>query len=563
VTDDRDKFGELAGLQAALRRVATLVARGVPASEVFATVAEELARALGASNASLWRYESDGAATLISAHDDPLQATTMPVGSRWPLDGENIVARIFDSGRPARMDTHDNAAGWAAARIRELGLHSGVGAPIVVEGRLWGAAVVGSAEPRPFSPDTENRVTDFADLVATAIANADARDALRASRDELHELAELQAALRRVATLVARAVEPSELFKAVAEEMSRHLGAELTALWRYQPDGSAILVATNVDADPHLPVGTRMTLEGENLLAMVLQTGRPARQDSIETDNASGSTVGLIREIGLRTAVGAPIVVDRRVWGMAGLGSTNPDPLPADTEERINDFADLVAIAIANATARDDLIASRARIVAAADDARRRLERDLHDGAQQRLVSLGLQLRLAEGSAPPKLQEQLAGVVSGLTAVSQELQQISRGIHPAILSKGGLGPALKTLARRCPVPVHVDVAVERRLPEPVEVAAYYVVAEALTNAAKYAQASEVNVCAETKGASLDLSIHDDGIGGADSRKGSGLIGLKDRVEVLGGHMQIASHPGSGTSLHVTIPVAADASRRPL
>jgi signal transduction histidine kinase len=563
VTDDRDKFGELAELQAALRRVATLVARGVPASEVFSTVAEELARALGASNASLWRYESDGTATLISAHDDPLQATTMPVGSRWPLDGENIVARIFDSGRPARMDTHDNAAGWAAARIRELGLHSGVGAPIIVEGRLWGAAVVGSAEPRPFPPDTENRVTDFADLVATAIANADARDALRASRDELHELAELQSALRRVATLVARAVEPSELFKAVAEEMSQHLGAKLTALWRYQPDGSAILVATNVDAAPRLPVGTRMTLEGENLLAVVLETGRPARQDSIETDNASGSTVGLIREIGLRTAVGAPIVVDRRVWGMAGLGSTNPDPLPADTEERVSDFADLVAIAIANAAARDDLIASRARIVAAADGARRRLERDLHDGAQQRLVSLGLQLRLAEGSAPPKLQEQLAGVVSGLTAVSQELQQISRGIHPAILSKGGLGPALKTLARRCPVPVHVDVAVERRLPEPVEVAAYYVVAEALTNAAKYAQASEVNVCAETKGASLDLSIHDDGIGGADSRKGSGLIGLKDRVEVLGGHMQIASHPGSGTSLHVTIPVAADASRRPL
>ena len=552
MTDDRDKFGELAELQAALRRVATLVARGVPASEVFSTVAEELARALGASNASLWRYESDGAATLISAHDDPLQATTMPVGSRWPLDGENIVARIFDGGRPARMDTHDNAAGWAAARIRELGLHSGVGAPIVVEGRLWGAAVVGSAEPRPFPPDTENRVTDFADLVATAIANADARD-------ELHELAELQAALRRVATLVARAVDPSELFKAVAEEMSHHLGTGLTALWRYEPDGSAILVATNVDPDPRLSVGTRTTLEGENLLAMVLDTGRPARQDNIDTDNATGSTVGRIREIGIRTAVGAPIVVDGRVWGMAGLGSTSPDPLSADTEARISDFADLVAIAIANAAAREELIASRARIVAAADDARRRLERDLHDGAQQRLVSLGLQLRLAEGSAPPELQEQLAAVVSGLTAVSQELQQISRGIHPAILSKGGLGPALKTLARRCPVPVHVDVAVDRRLPDPVEVAAYYVVAEALTNAAKYAHASEVTVCAETKGVNLDLSIQDDGIGGADSRKGSGLIGLKDRVEVLGGYMQIASHPGNGTSVHVTIPVAADAT----
>ena len=559
----RDKLGELAELQAALRRVATLVARGVPASEVFSTVAEELARTLGASNAALWRYETDGTATLISAHDDPLQATTMPVGSRWPLEGENIVAMISDSGRPARMDTHDNAAGWAAARIRELGLHSGVGAPIVVEGRLWGAAIVACAEPGPFPPDTEHRLTDFADLVATAIANADARDELRASRDELHELAERQAALRRVATLVARGVDPSELFKAVAEEMSHHLGAEVTAVWRYEPDGSAVLVATNVDADPRLSVGARMTLEGENLLAIVLDTGRPVRQDSIDSGNATGSTIKRIREIGIRTAIGAPIVVDSRVWGMAGLGSTSPDPLPADTEERISDFAELVATAIANAAARNELIASRARIVAAADDARRRLERDLHDGAQQRLVSLGLQLRLAEGSAPPELQEQLAGVMSGLTAVSEELQQISRGIHPAILSKGGLGPALKTLARRCPVPVNVDVDVERRLPEPVEVAAYYVVAEALTNAAKYADASEVDVCAKTKGAHLDLSIHDDGIGGADSRKGSGLIGLKDRVEVLGGHMQIASHPGSGTSLHVTIPAAADASGRPV
>ena len=158
---------------------------------------------------------------------------------------------------------------------------------------------------------------------------------------------------------------------------------------------------------------------------------------------------------------------------------------------------------------------------------------------------------------PPELRdvrERLSGVVSDLTTVSSDLQQISRGIHPAILSAGGLGPALKTLARRCPVPVSLAVAVERRLPDPVEVAAYYVVAEALTNAAKYAQASKVTVCAETKGASLFVSVQDDGIGGADSRKGSGIIGLKDRVEVLGGHMQITSRSGDGTSLDITIPV---------
>jgi signal transduction histidine kinase len=251
-------------------------------------------------------------------------------------------------------------------------------------------------------------------------------------------------------------------------------------------------------------------------------------------------------------------VVDEHVWGTAVVGTSRAGPLAADTETQIAEFAELVATAIAAATTHDDLIASRARIVAAADDARRRLERDLHDGAQQRLVSLGIQLRLAEASVPAELQsvtDRLSGIVSGLTAASEELRQISRGIHPAILAKGGLGPALKTLARRCPVPVTLDVAIERRLPESVEVAAYYVVAEALTNTAKYAQPSEVTVCATVRDAALCLSITDDGIGGADSRNGSGLIGLTDRIGALGGRLQITSPPGSGTSLHATIPLA--------
>src|SRR5258705_282689 len=207
--------------------------------------------------------------------------------------------------------------------------------------------------------------------------------------------------------------------------------------------------------------------------------------------------------------------------------------------------------------AHAELTASRARIVAAADDARRRLERDLHDGAQQRLVSLGLQLRIAEASVPSELQplrEQISDIVDGLVGVSAEVQEISRGIHPAILSKGGLGPALKTLARRSTVPVELDLAVDRRLPESAEVAAYYVVAESLTNAAKHARASQVTVRAEAGDANLHLWIRDDGIGGADSANGSGLTGLIDRVEAVGGKMAISSQPGSGTSLLVEIPV---------
>lgn len=273
-------------------------------------------------------------------------------------------------------------------------------------------------------------------------------------------------------------------------------------------------------------------------------------------DNAPGPAAANIRQLGIRSAVGAPVVVDSRVWGAAIVGSARPEPLPPDTEARVADFADLVATAIANAEARRQLTASRARIVAAADDARRRFERDLHDGAQQRLISLGLELRTAEASVPPDLlplREQISHIVTGLAGVSEDLHEISRGIHPAILSKG-LGPALKTLARRSTVPVELDIAMDRHVPEAVEVAAYYVVAEALTNAAKHAHASKVDVCVDSDGANLRLTIRDDGIGGADSRKGSGLIGLIDRVEAHGGQMKISSQTGRGTSMLATIPI---------
>jgi signal transduction histidine kinase len=309
-----------------------------------------------------------------------------------------------------------------------------------------------------------------------------------------------------------------------------------------------------------LPEHFRLPLDGDNVAARVLHAARAARMDS--HSDAPGTQAARVRELGIRSAVGVPIIVDGVVWGAAIVGTTRSAPLPSDTEERVGDFADLVATAIANAATRAELVASRARIVAAADDARRRLERDLHDGAQQRLVTLGLQARLAEASVPPGLDElkgQLSGVVSGLMGASAELQEISRGIHPAILSKGGVVSALKTLARRCTVPVTLELAIDRRLPDPVEVGIYYIVAEALTNAAKHARASEVTVCAESTVDRLDLSIHDDGIGGADFAEGSGLIGLKDRVAALGGELSITSPAGIGTAVVVTIPL--DASER--
>jgi len=542
--------------QAALRRVATLVARGVDPSEVFSAVAEELAGVLGVQNASVWRYEPDGAATLLAACDEP-GAKKMPVGKRFTLEGDNIAAMVLHACGTARMDTHDDAAGSAAAEIRELGLRGGVGAPIVVVGRLWGAAVVGSSRPEPLPPDTEARVAEFADLVATAIANAAARTELQASRDELRVLAEQQAALRRIATSVARGVSPSEVFEGVADEMARCVRVMHATVSRYDAEAFIPMAIYHGDRIQKLPEGLLLPLEGDNVAARVLRTGHTVRVDS--HDDALGLHAARIRELGIRSAVGVPIIVDGRVWGAAIVGSSASEPLPPDTEARIGDFADLVATAIANAATRAELIASRARIVAAADDARRRIERDLHDGAQQRLVALGVQLRLAEASVPPDLaplKEQLDDIVSGLTGASADLQEISRGIHPAILSKGGLGPALKTLARRSTVPVDLDLelGVDRRLPDSVEVGAYYVVSEALTNAARHARASVVKVGVEAHDAQLHLSIRDDGIGGADAAKGSGLIGLTDRVEALGGRMRIMSPAGSGTSVDVVIPL---------
>jgi signal transduction histidine kinase len=384
-------------------------------------------------------------------------------------------------------------------------------------------------------------------------ANQRRREA-EASRDQLSVLAEQQAALRRVATLVTRGVTPTDVFSSVAMELARFLGVSISALLRYQADGACLLLAAHDEAGLiDMTVGERFSLEGQNLAAIVLRTGRAAR---IDYHHAAGSTAARMRKLGIRSGVGAPVVVAGRVWGVAMVGGSQPEPLPSDTEARVTEFADMVATAIADAENRAELSACRSRIVAAADAARRGFERDLHDGAQQRLVALDLLLRSAAASLPSDPQaakEQIVRVVDDLAGLSADLREISHGIHPAILSNGGLGPALKTLARRSTIPVELDLGVNRRLPEAAEVAAYYVVAEALTNAAKHAHASQVNVYTETDGVKLRLEVRDDGIGGADTGKGSGLAGLMDRVEALGGHMQISSQAGNGTAISVEIP----------
>jgi signal transduction histidine kinase len=378
---------------------------------------------------------------------------------------------------------------------------------------------------------------------------------LEASRDELGRLLEEQAALRRVATQVARGVPPAEVFATVAEEVGRLLGTDLAAMLRLEPDETVTTVAGWSREGGQPSVGTRYPIEEGTLSALMLRTGRPARIDRYA--DAPGPIAASARQLGIQSSVGCPITVEGRLWGAATVSSKRPEPLPADTEARIANFTELVATAIANTQARADLAASRARIAQSADATRRRIERDLHDGVQQRLVSLGLDLRATQAAVPaelPQLGAQLARVAEGLGGTLKELQELSRGIHPAILSQGGLGPALRALARRSALPVDLDVDLQGRQQAPVEVAAYYVVAEALANAAKHARASVAHVGVHARAGRLRLSVGDDGVGGADPARGSGLVGLSDRVQALGGTLTVHSPAGQGTTLVIDLPV---------
>jgi signal transduction histidine kinase len=357
--------------------------------------------------------------------------------------------------------------------------------------------------------------------------------------------------------LVARVAPPGEVFAAVTAEVGRVLDVDFSVMGRYDPDGAATILGIWPRTGALVPVPVnRVELGGGNVTTRVFQTGRPARID--DYGNASGAFADTARDWEYRSAVGGPISVEGRLWGVTIVGS-RVEPLPADTEARLAGFTELVGTALANAEAQAALTVSRARIVAAADATRRRIERDLHDGAQQRLVSLALHLRSTQAAAPPgadELRVQLDGVAAELGGVLDELRELARGLHPTVLADGGLRPALKTLARRSAVPVRLDVRVDARFPEPIELAAYYVVAEALTNTAKHAHATVVDVQAAAGDGVLRIRVCDDGRGGADLTRGSGLVGLTDRVEALGGRISLHSPPGAGTTMQMALPLTA-------
>jgi signal transduction histidine kinase len=379
----------------------------------------------------------------------------------------------------------------------------------------------------------------------------------RRSQFELMRLAEEQAALRHVATLVASQAMPEEIFATVAEEVARLLKTERGVVCRYEGDGTATVAAYWTSEERTLPVGTVIELDGDSVVVRVQQSGQPSRLDNY--DGVRGHVYAVAASLGgpPRSTVGAPILVEGRVWGAIIASTTGADTFGADAESRLMSFAELVATAISNAVARAELNASRARIVAAADDARRRIERDLHDGAQQRLVSLALDLRTAASNGEAgtdDLRDELSRASAAVMAALDELREISHGIHPAILTKGGLDSALRALVRRCAIPVELEISDVGPLGERIEVTAYYVVSETLANAVKHAHASLVRVTIEQDDKELRLVISDDGVGGANASAGSGLTGLYDRVEALGGAIHVESPARAGTTVQVSLPL---------
>jgi PAS domain S-box-containing protein len=537
-TQARRDLRRLADEQAALRRVATLVAKEAMPEDVFAAVAREVAQVLDLPLVEMCRYEPDGTATVIGATGEhPFQP-----GTNWPLDGPSLTALVRRTERPARIDNYADVSGKIGDAAREAGVHTGVGAPIVLDGRVWGVVSAGGGPTVRLPDDAETRLSQFTELLATAIANIQAKE-------ELHRLADEQSALRRLATLVAEGAQPAVVFDAVCQETGRLFDVTSVNLAQFTSDSFNLTMAGWSIHDVHLPTGTRLPLEGDSINVLVRDTAAPGRFDSYE--GASGELAALLRKRGVVSEVGAPVVVDGRVWGALIAGTDDPEPLPAGLEQRLSSFAELIATAISNATTQTELVASRTRILEAADEQRRQVVRDLHDGAQQRLVEaiMTLQVAQARGEGTALVTE----AVEQVRAAIAELRELARGIHPSILTHRGLEAAVEALTHRMPLPVDVEMP-NNRYPPSVESAAYFVVAEALTNVAKYASAKTARVMARASDGCLILTIEDDGVGGARPSAGSGLGGLHDRITALSGTLTVESSQGSGTRIRAEIPL---------
>ena len=526
----------LAGEQAALRRVATLVAQGAAPTEVFNVTTSELSLLLGTPIVTLVRFEDDGTATILAA----VSPRPFSVGMVLKLDGPSVIREIRRTGRPARIGSYDGLQGEVASGLRGAGVRAGFGAPIMVNGKIWGAMVVAEAE-EAVPPDVEVRLAAFTELEAMAIANAQAFE-------DLTYLASEQASLRRVATAIAEGASGDDLFLLVADEIRELLGVPYVSLVRCD-DGTAVVVGVAGDGN-YPPIGTRW-----GWLDPIRARASPGAEAQNATGDISARLAALTRATGFQGSMSAPILVDREFWG-AIFAVSGPGSLHDRAKVRLAQYTELVATAISNAATRAELVASRARIVMAGDEGRRRLERDLHDTIQQRLIALALDVQRVHGTTPPAAAETragLEGIEDELQSVLEEVQELSRGLHPTLLSRGGLLLPVRALVRRSPIPADVHVNTEPRPPEVVEIAAYYVIAEALTNAIKHSQASRISVDASTLDGRLRVVVGDDGIGGAVAGQGTGLAGMIDRVHATGGTLEIHSPKSNGTRITAFLP----------
>ncbi|HWE08165.1 MAG TPA: GAF domain-containing protein [Solirubrobacteraceae bacterium] len=532
----------------AQRRIATLVAGGAPSADVFAAIAEQVGSVMGLPLVVVWRYESDGVGVVIGAWGE-FRHEFQP-DSRWPLDGGAVCALLRKMGRPGRVEDLGDVHGTIADAQREVGLRACAGAPIIVDGEVWGAISVLSTDPVPLPDQIEYRLAEITELVATAISDS-------AGREQLACLADEQAALRRVATLVARGVPEGELFDAVIEEVGRLFGADLAGMVRYGPDLTVKPVAAWGAAGEH-PVWPDPWPTGEvDPATLIAKTRRAVR---INWSGVTGTIASLLRDVGIKSSIGSPILVGGRLWGALAVHTGRSHPFQADTESRLENFSELVATAISNIDARTELAASRARIVEATDQERRRVVRDLHDGAQHQLVNAIMTLKRGhqalENGEELDVRAVLTEALDHAQHATEDLHELAHGILPATLSHGGLRAAVRQLVLRLRVPVESRVSADR-FPATIEATAYFVVAEALTNIAKHARAEHATVTACAEHGTLRVEVRDDGIGGARA-DGSGLLGMADRMAALGGQLRIESPAAGGTLITASFPLAAPA-----
>jgi PAS domain S-box-containing protein len=543
--------GRAAAERAALQRVAALVAQGTRPDEVFAAVTAELRRLLSVAACMLARYEADGSTTILSDAVD--MGAGLEPGTVLCWQPGTPGATIRESALPVANSDVAILPSPLRERVERLGVTESVKVPVIVDGQMWGFLSVSWRDAAP--PEVESRIARFTELVTMAINNADGRVRLRASHERLAAYADEEAALRRVATAVAAGASTTAVFDTVTVELRTLLDIESAVLQRFEDDGTATVVAIRdpqglIAADG--TIGSRVSTENGNLASRVRRSGRAELLGSY--DDESSLAIPDLGGAGMMGAVGVPVKVAGRHWGMAAVAWRRPVTL--DLESRLAEFSELVSIAIDNADSRERLAASRLRVIAAADQARQRIERDLHDGVQQRLVTLALDLReLSEHEheiAPGDLQR----IGKGLQVAMEELREIASGIHPLVLRQHGLERALRGLIRRAKISIRMKTRLCGRLPESVESASYYIISELVTNITKHAGVAAADLIIEAREDELFIGMRDDGVGGADSAKGTGLTGLRDRVEALGGTMEVDSPLGSGTSVRVRIPVGA-------